>query len=242
MGATLTLPEVSVLRGGDAAPKKICQPVGVEQTLLFYPWDSLDLILKCAPPPGILPAGLETKMLLFNSQGPPVETLAKTYRQKTQGVGRGQKNTSSARKTSYKGSRFPAGKKGSGKKVDIIAQHIKAHGVHRCRGFCEVCPSQPGECCHWENHRHPIADWLVCDCKIQEVRQARMEDKGETLRILRPDSRVEVIGVHITPACCSMENYAGLSEPTMILSARIRDITGETGWLVGQTKTRDYEK
>ena len=60
--------------------------------------------------------------------------------------------------------------------------------------------------------------------------------------ILNPDSRVEVSSVYVTPAYRSMEDYAGLSEPTMILGACVRDITGATGWMVAQMQTREYDK
>ena len=154
MGATLMLPEVSIPRDGDIMPNMSSfQPGGVEQAMLFCLRVVPDLIMRCVHRPEVLPAGFVTKALLLDSQGLPVQTLTKTQQQKTQGVGRGRQDASQTRRTSYKDDAgFPAGKKGGGKsKSDIIEQYVREHGAHRCKDFCEICPSHPKQCCHWEN-------------------------------------------------------------------------------------------
>ena len=245
MGATLTLPAVSIPRDDGIVTNMVSfLPEGYEYTMLFSLRAVPDAIMTQIHRKEELPAGMVAKGPHLEFQGFPAQAWMKTHQQKTLGEGCGQQDAPRGRRSSYKDDTgTPAGRKGGGKsKTDIIERYVEEHGVQRCEGQCEICSSQPKRCCHWENHRYPPDDWLTCDCMIREIRLVRLEDDDETLMILEPDSRVEVISVGVTPACHSMAVYAGLSEPTMIMGACVRDATGAIGWMVAHMQTETYDK
>ena len=90
MGATLTLPAVSIPRDdGNVTNMVSFLPEGYEYTMLFSLRAVPDAIMTQIHRKEELPAGMVAKVPLLEFQGFPAQAWMKTHQQKTLGVGRG---------------------------------------------------------------------------------------------------------------------------------------------------------